>query len=615
MSEPNNPEYFPGLRFGTLQKHAQDWATFLKNNFDLPPLKNITLYNTPPFPFPFPERNYLILFEFPSLGESDQTERKFFSMLRTYMHNTAYRPAMFRNFHEVYREAPEDPFKEWYFSYGLRIELEPEPWLYSLDREHCWTLYARAFTETVRGSYLHERWQISDTEFISFVVDECLRGNLRIYDAFDREVSSKEIEELWKPIEKSRNLITLYKDSREKAISGAFVLELKIERAASWNETLQKEEEYCARLMTECLNRLRAWRYPIEDVRALESKYLNLTSGRVEEPFGTVTPATPENTASERKIWLSGHELVERYRISPSFEILDFVIEHELCPFDAKNLSPVLPPGTSGRLAEIRADIARLETKVEQLQPERNSALENEIRRLKERRANECIEQWKLFASQWQRHENSLRECEGLNDELNTDAIDRLLNAVYFALYLPDRPYEVAPPEFAEGFYDDKLLEKGELENEIDQWERTDPEKDPVKLEIKQKALKCRWKRYEQLKEELSECDGLNWKIRDEHSQQSIVSDAGLPLRARKQYPARAIPERSKRKSDYRSDQWEKAIPIAKVLYENNTSIKLVEIKADTAFRACFKDGLLPKDDRIRRKLNKAGIKLKSGKR
>ncbi len=173
MPEPNNPDYFPELRFGTLQKNAQDWATFLKINFDIPSLKNITLYNTPPFPFPFHKRKYLIFFEFPYvqpdeyyylwyhcrfLGEADHAERQLFFILRTYMHNPAWRPAMFRNFQEVYKEGKGpgedaledwrfgDPLKEWYFSFGMRIDLTPEPWLDSLDKDHCWILYERGKT-------------------------------------------------------------------------------------------------------------------------------------------------------------------------------------------------------------------------------------------------------------------------------------------------------------------------------------------------------------------------------------------------------------------------------------------------------------------------------------
>jgi hypothetical protein len=449
MPGPNEPEYFPELRFGTLQKHAQDWATFLKKNFDLPPLQNITLYNTPPFPFPFPERKYLILFEFPSLRKSDQTQRELFSMLRTYMHNPAYRPAMFRNFQEVYKEGkgPDghavdewrfgDPLREWYFSYGMRIDLKPEPWLDSLDRVHCWILYTRALHEaskmsqefrTVRGTYLYERWQISDIEFILFVIGECLRGNLRIYDAFDCEVSRKEIEGLWSPIEKSRNQIALYKNSREKALK-VNVLELMIERAATWNEILPREEENYARLMTDFLDRLKKWRYAQEDIEALETKYPNLIPVEQKgDAYLSASRSMPETidaaekTSPDRsKIWASGHELVKRYRIRPSFKILHFVIDKKICPFDAKNLSPVLPPGAVGQLDDIRADIAFFE--------ERNKVLEAD--RLKKRLADECIKQWELFASHCQRHEHSFRECGWLNDELNKQAIESLLEAIY----------------------------------------------------------------------------------------------------------------------------------------------------------------------------------------
>ncbi len=71
--------------------------------------------------------------------------------------------------------------------------------------------------------------------------------------------------------------------------------------------------------------------------------------------------------------------------------------------------------------------------------------------------------------------------------------------------------------------------------------------------------------------------------------------------------------EQLTRKADYRTEQWEKATPIARTLYEKNNKITLEEIKNDPAFKACFKE--MPSDDTIRDRLNKAGIKLAPGKR
>ncbi|HIJ75344.1 MAG TPA: hypothetical protein HPP81_01365 [Deltaproteobacteria bacterium] len=73
-------------------------------------------------------------------------------------------------------------------------------------------------------------------------------------------------------------------------------------------------------------------------------------------------------------------------------------------------------------------------------------------------------------------------------------------------------------------------------------------------------------------------------------------------------------PEQLTRKTDYRTEQWEKAIPIAKLLFKKNPAITLEEIKSDPAFQACFVNGM-PLDDTIRDRLNKAGIKLAPGKR
>jgi hypothetical protein len=71
--------------------------------------------------------------------------------------------------------------------------------------------------------------------------------------------------------------------------------------------------------------------------------------------------------------------------------------------------------------------------------------------------------------------------------------------------------------------------------------------------------------------------------------------------------------ERLTKKKDYRTKQWEKAIPIARQLYKDNDKITLEEIKNDPAFKACFKEML--SDDRIRDMLNEAGIKLAGGRR
>lgn len=67
-------------------------------------------------------------------------------------------------------------------------------------------------------------------------------------------------------------------------------------------------------------------------------------------------------------------------------------------------------------------------------------------------------------------------------------------------------------------------------------------------------------------------------------------------------------------KPDYRTGQWEKAIPVARVLCAKDSLITLQQIKSDAAFQACFRDGM-PTDSRIRRKLNENGIKLAGGRR
>jgi len=67
-------------------------------------------------------------------------------------------------------------------------------------------------------------------------------------------------------------------------------------------------------------------------------------------------------------------------------------------------------------------------------------------------------------------------------------------------------------------------------------------------------------------------------------------------------------------KKDYRTGQWTAAIPIAKNLQTANQYVTLQEIKDHPPFKACFRDGL-PQDNQLRRKLNKAGVKLAPGRR
>jgi hypothetical protein len=74
-----------------------------------------------------------------------------------------------------------------------------------------------------------------------------------------------------------------------------------------------------------------------------------------------------------------------------------------------------------------------------------------------------------------------------------------------------------------------------------------------------------------------------------------------------------AAPEQAQRKTNYRTDQWDNALPIAGRLYKNNKKITVEEIRNHPPFKACFRDGP-PSADRVRKMLNKAGIKLASGK-
>jgi hypothetical protein len=113
------------------------------------------------------------------------------------------------------------------------------------------------------------------------------------------------------------------------------------------------------------------------------------------------------------------------------------------------------------------------------------------------------------------------------------------------------------------------------------------------------------------LRKENATKDAENKKIRE---QNEALEHTVIELQ--KQKPAtEKIESGISRKTDYRTEQWKKAIPIAMALWKDNPAITLAEIKSDPPFSACFEKSGRPGDAQIRRKFHEAGIKLKSGKR
>jgi hypothetical protein len=163
MGKANDPDLFSDLILATLRGHADGWVTFLKN-FPLPTLKSIYLYPTPPHPFPFPDKQFLVLFDFELIENPTDEQKDAFHQFRQYLVNPAYQPAMIRHLNKVYKSPPVDGYltKEWHFSLGLRVDLKPEPWLVGLSIEYCWVLYENKSAILIANkSKPQQRWDIA----------------------------------------------------------------------------------------------------------------------------------------------------------------------------------------------------------------------------------------------------------------------------------------------------------------------------------------------------------------------------------------------------------------------------------------------------------------------
>ena len=312
----------------------------------------------------------------------------------------------------------------------------------------------------------------------------------------------------------------------------------------------------------------------------------------------------------EMEKWLSGRELVDLYQIRPHWKILDFVIYNEICPIDTYNQSPALPRFAKGRLSETRADIAALNDELRRREAKQNisvdelqsiSALKNKIKRFEKNLYAKCIQEWKLFASHCQCHEVSLRECEWLDDDLNADAINSLLKAVYRITY------ELNSPEVAEGFHDGDLKEKRKLEQEITELEETDPKGDPEKWAIRHDELERRWGRYEELKDELRDLhDLLKWKARDEHSQQSANAIS-----------RKVVADEVAKTKDQKPTEWDDPVVKAGLKFlsrKENEEATLEDIACCDEVTRCFESNKMPEVSTIMKRLQ-GKVPVKKGRR
>jgi len=160
MSHPKNDDFFPNLRFTTLQKYAKAWVNLTKE-MGFPehgfPLKHIRLFDATPIvgnqsyqrrkddkenpitDFEYFRKRYIVTFEFPDFENSQdmpQDNNAFEFARKTLEFNLKFpEPTLWRNssFREVYKEKPDDNWlSEWVFQVGVPKDV---------DEEFCWVLY------------------------------------------------------------------------------------------------------------------------------------------------------------------------------------------------------------------------------------------------------------------------------------------------------------------------------------------------------------------------------------------------------------------------------------------------------------------------------------------
>lgn len=142
MTQYNNPDTFPDLRFDTLQKHALTWVVELEKKEIH--VENISLYPSPHNSSLPHEKRFMLHFDIPQLENPDRGEALVFHKFWSHLADSCFNEIEERRLAEVYKTSPPDRFLslQWIFTRTHQSSEKGEYISYrNKMKEKCWVLY------------------------------------------------------------------------------------------------------------------------------------------------------------------------------------------------------------------------------------------------------------------------------------------------------------------------------------------------------------------------------------------------------------------------------------------------------------------------------------------